>query len=174
MNELIAFIIIWAIISFLSQLSKKAKQKSQKPEAKKARPSPQRRQEIPTILQDLLGLPEEKETTKSLPLREDEKEYGEALESSEEEIFVRPEESETKLADQGVEEIPVIPELKVETKEDKKAYKEPYEIKEVKYPKRRLYDTPQSIRQAIIWKEILDKPLSLRGRNLFQNPFSKV
>ena len=29
------------------------------------------------------------------------------------------------------------------------------------------------LKQAVIWKEILDKPISLRERDLFRNPFVK-
>jgi hypothetical protein len=173
MNEIIAFIIIWGIISLLSQLSKKSKRQAAKQTPVPGTPPKQKtEQEIPHFLRDLLGLPKEEKTVPSS-----------TMQVPEEKMVLEPEE---EVYEERVR-IPAVEISAETTEEDKYLAPEP----EIKREKIEMEITPlemaeksdqvqiQNIRemgklkQALIWKEILDKPVSLRGRDFFKNPFIK-
>ncbi len=173
MNEIIAFIIIWGIISLLSQLSKKSKQREAKQSPKSVRPTkPKTESEIPPFLRDLLGLPKEAEKVPSSTVRIPEQKMVLEPEESlpETEIHILPVELNAEIIEE--EEFPS-PETEIK-KEKIEIEIEPLETPEQSYqPQVQYLSGMGKLKQAVIWKEILDKPVSLRRRDLFKNPFIK-
>jgi hypothetical protein len=173
MNEIIAFLILWGIISLLSQLLKKSKQQETK-QSQTTRPTkPKTEQEIPPFLKDLLGLPKEEEDVPSA-----------TFQVPEQKMLLEPEENlpETEISlpamkisaeiTEDEEEISA-PETKIKEEQSEIEVK-PLEPPEISYQHQVQYLPGMGkLKRAVIWKEILDKPVSLRGKDLFRNPFIK-
>jgi hypothetical protein len=173
MNEIIAFLILWGIISLLTQLLKKSKQQETKKSPATRPTKPKTEQEIPPFLKDLLGIPKEEEELPSA-----------TFQVPEQKMVLEPEENlpETKIS------LPAM-EIGAEITEDEEKISEPetkikeekieIEVKPLESSEKRYQHQVQylpgmgKLKQGVIWKEILDKPVSLRGRVLFRNPFIK-
>ena len=157
----------------MSQLSKKSKQQEAKQSTTSVRPAkPKTEPEIPPFLRDLLGLPKEAEKAPSSTVRIPEQKMVLEPEESipETEIHIPPVELNAEIIEE--EEFPS---SETEIKKEKIEIEiKPLETPEQSYqPQVQYLSGMGKLKQAVIWKEILDKPISLRGRDLFRNPFVK-
>ncbi|HFE63491.1 MAG TPA: hypothetical protein ENK14_03640 [Caldithrix sp.] len=148
MNDLVVLVIIWIIIAAISKFFKKAKE-----EKPKAGPGGKQEKEIPPFLRQLLNLPEEKAETPEADFQEER--------SFEPEPAIEP---GTETREQ--------PAAVYQTVEARPVVAEP-EIPRIHIPprkkRRRILTDRQSLKQIYIWKEILDRPISLRRKNIFMH-----
>lgn len=158
MNEIIGLIILWIIITLINQFSKKIKREQSRAEELPELPIPgEADQKIPKSFQDIFKKLEE--STPDLSQTEElQEEFEDRSGELEEETF---EETETEL-----EEVSQEVQRKVEARESQ-IEKTDQLINKISQKKsdlrgNRYLVSNQSLKQAIVWKEILDKPLSLR------------
>ena len=162
MDEIIIFVIIWIIITVINLLSKQAKKKK---EQEKPSPEPQTVQkpdELPPFLKNILGIPEEKPVTQTSTVLEDEEETElfeepETTTDTVEEQFLEDDDKEHAEFTQPEESL----DQPIETKHE--IQKEIKPIRKVQKGKKKLILESGSLKKAIILKEILDKPTSLRN-----------
>jgi hypothetical protein len=166
MEELLPFILLWIIITIFNLLSKRLK-KAKKSVAQSATPEPSStpRGEIPPLLQEILGAPKREEgpTLQNQEKFEEDKDEEESTEAAED----LSESSEENRVREELRDII----KKVEETKDSGREKIKEEIQYRSGKKKLPILKTRSLKTAVIWKEILDKPISLRrigqGRNTF-------
>ncbi len=153
MDQLIALIIIWALITFISQLSKKMKKVKQGETMTPEQPTEREPNQLPPIFRDIFNIPEEKQppgAEEEMPKEETARTIPEPADSPD--VF-----------QYRKKRISVPPPLsKPET--------EPVSLVSQKLSALTI-SGKYTLKQAVIWKEILDKPVSQRGlrnRGAFQ------
>jgi len=152
MDSILTLILIWVVISLLNYFSKRLK-KAVPPKPTVTPPSPVKaKSEIPPFLREIFNIPEEKLPTSSTPPMEarsgsEESEYSIERESNKE--FKKRNILEEKSPPPGVEQ----------------TISQPLTVSIPAAAKLEMQQTFKkfgSLREAIIWKEILDKPISKR------------
>ncbi len=149
MDSILTIIFIWLLITILNYLSKKSK-KAQPPAPSPTAPPPvSEKSEIPPFLREIFNLPEQKKTSTPTPIMDKEAESKEAEFSIEretrEEYKKRKEIGKPAVTSESIisPEITPIPEA-----QEAAVHKDFIKLK--------------SLKQAVIWKEILDRPVSMK------------
>lgn len=150
MDSIITIIFIWLLITILNYLSKKTK-KAQKPTPSTSAPPPVAEQsEIPPFLREILNLPEQKKETTPAPTIE-----KEAV-SKESEYSLERETREEQKKRKETKKLPITSESNI-----------PPKITPI--PKvqemvvRKGLRKIKSLKEAVMWKEILDRPVSMKS-----------
>ncbi|GAB4376341.1 MAG: hypothetical protein Kow0042_22580 [Calditrichia bacterium] len=159
MNDLIVLLIIWIIITIINQVFKKSKAQKGKPAPSKPQESPE--QQLPPTIKKLLGIPDnppefqqksEEEVLWESETQEEPLEAGEPSDWS-----VTSEQPELPSVSTAEETTPRRP-IKTDS------FEEAMPATLQKTPEKMLKKS--ALKQAVIWKEILDRPLSLRNNRL--------
>ena len=165
MNDLIVLIIIWIVIALLNQLFKKSKASGEKTKPSQVPPG-QEKEELPPVFKKLFGLPEEHPEKLEEPwiiektgttILEEEEQAKNTFEKAERKKLDLLEESKKDIEEKVVN----LPPIKAKS------------AKEMKIGRRKLTKKYEnfSLRQAVVMKEILDRPLSIRHLQPKTYPF---
>lgn len=149
MDSIITIIFIWLLITILNYLSKRIKKAQKSAPSTTAPPPVTEKSEIPPFLREIFNLPEQKKTTTPAPSMDKEAESKESEFSIEretrEEYKKRKETKKPALISESIipPKITPIP-----------------DVQEV--PVHKYLGRLTSLKEAVIWKEILDRPVSMK------------
>jgi hypothetical protein len=152
MDTILTLILIWVVLSLLNYFSKRLK-KTEKAGPLATPPSPvKEKSELPPFLKEIFNIPEEKSSSLSAPPIEPKSETEEleySIERESDEVFRK-----RKILEKKVH----LPTVK-ETASQPLAVSIPAAAESERQP---IFKKFESLKEAVIWKEILDKPLSMR------------
>lgn len=152
MDSILTIILIWVVISLLNYFSKKSK-KTEKPKPISGTPPPVReKSEIPPFLREIFNIPQEKsEPIPDLP-------ETETIESKESEYSIERDVPKTLKERKTTKGKKTLPAIKESIRQPIAAPITAGEDLEMA----RKYSKIDSMKDAVVWKEILDKPISMR------------
>ena len=153
MDSILTIILIWVVISLLNYFSKKSK-KTEKPKpVSTAPPTVKEKSEIPPFLREIFNIPETNLPTATPQLSEESSDSGESEYSIEREPV--KEMKKRKFLEEHAPTPPAVEKLSEQIAQPPNISAEAAAQREV---------IPiDSLKAAVIWKEILDKPVSMRS-----------